>query len=136
MRVRKPAWADKGTMRYEHCGRLYHAPDDEENPGNLGPIVRGYDDAPQVPAVDGSPFLTPTVPLQLKRAKGGMYDEDSTGFAAKKLVWFRDTEGASGFCRGSVKSVAGDKVTLEQEGNHRQHTVLESDTDKVIAWSS
>ena len=45
-----------------------NAPDDEENPGNLGPLVRGYDDAPQIPIIEGSPFLTPTVPLELKRA--------------------------------------------------------------------
>jgi hypothetical protein len=42
--------------------------DDPENPGNLGPIQRGYGDREEVAAVEGSPFLTPTVPLQLRRA--------------------------------------------------------------------
>jgi hypothetical protein len=43
-------------------------PDDEENPGNLGPIVRGWSDAEAPRPIEGSPFVTPTVPLRLRRA--------------------------------------------------------------------
>lgn len=42
--------------------------DDPENAGNLGPYRRGYEDREEVPFVEGSPFTTPTVPLQLRRA--------------------------------------------------------------------
>eukprot|EP00038_Savillea_parva_P006148 m.161964 g.161964 ORF g.161964 m.161964 type:complete len:1355 (+) comp12131_c0_seq1:60-4124(+) len=69
--------------------------------------------------------------IPLKRVKGGGLNEDSTGFASKKLVWFRDADGSSGFCRGSVKETNGTKVTVEQEGNHRRHELNEMDIDKV-----
>ena len=43
-------------------------PDDDANPGNLGAIVRGWPDAEEPRAIEGSPFVTPTVPLRLRRA--------------------------------------------------------------------
>lgn len=43
-------------------------PDEEENPGNLGLIMRGYSEQQQPRVIEGSPFVTPTVPLKLRRA--------------------------------------------------------------------
>eukprot|EP00035_Acanthoeca_spectabilis_P020591 m.433685 g.433685 ORF g.433685 m.433685 type:complete len:1351 (-) comp17608_c0_seq1:6494-10546(-) len=71
----------------------------------------------------------PLIPLT--RVKGGVFDEDSTGFAAKKLVWFRDTDGGAGFCRGSIIETKGEKVVIEQEGNHQKREFNEIDVDKV-----
>lgn len=60
-----------------------------------------------------------------------MYDEDSTGFASRKLVWFKDQEGKQGFVQGSIVKEDGDTVVVEQEGNHRRHTLTATDVDKV-----
>eukprot|EP00040_Diaphanoeca_grandis_P003989 m.26625 g.26625 ORF g.26625 m.26625 type:complete len:1353 (+) comp15482_c0_seq1:117-4175(+) len=71
----------------------------------------------------------PLIPL--RRAKGALFDEDSTGFAAKRLVWFPDTQGSTGFVRGSIKKEEGDKVIVEQDGNKQSHTLSQTDISKV-----
>jgi len=71
----------------------------------------------------------PLIPL--RRAKGALFDEDSTGFAAKRLVWIPDNEGSTGFVRGSIKSEDGDNVTVEQDGNKMKHTLPRADISKV-----
>ena len=72
----------------------------------------------------------PLIPL--RRAKGGHFDNDSTGFAARKLVWIPDVQEAQdgtksnvGFVRASLKSQDGDKVVVVQEGNNRTHNLTD-----------
>ena len=72
----------------------------------------------------------PLIPL--RRAKGGHFDNDSTGFAARKLVWIPDiqeaqdgTKSNAGFVRASLKSQDGDKVVVVQEGNNRTHNLTD-----------
>jgi hypothetical protein len=68
-------------------------PDDEENPGNLGPITRGWSDAERARAIEGSPFMTPTVPLKLRRA---VYTNDMETVRAMINRWTSaDTSGDS-----------------------------------------
>lgn len=78
----------------------------------------------------------PLIPL--RRVKGGNIDNDSTGFAARKLVWIPDVQEAQdgtksnvGFVRASLKSQDGDKVVVVQEGNNRTHNLTDADIAKV-----
>lgn len=75
----------------------------------------------------GASKMSDSVLAPLQKAK--VSADDSTGFAAQKLVWVPDDK--EGYVRARIKSQEGDNLTVEQDGNSRVMTISENVAEKV-----